>query len=260
MEIDEVFRHLTSIVLPAMGEPDAGRGRCDRCGQEVAEGYTSTGAYRIVGHKNTLFHCQACHSLDVGDVDITGIERQAGTSGKYVPNKFGMMTSTGALIELETGKTVFFAPQKIIDKLPQYFLDRVTVQAVLGQAQLSEVLKAKPPFIYISDFGRKTDELVTNLKTSNSHRCVFACSDNGVTELNLEAASKVDAKLKSVEDKQFTLFTTIVSRLARGQVSPIDAGEQMSEFPALITAFKLLPADPHLRLNLITLLRYMRKA
>ena len=259
MEIDDVFRHLTSIVLPAMGEPDAGEGHCDRCGQLVTEGYTSIGAYRIVGHKNTLFHCQACHSLNVGDVDITGIERQAGTSGKFVPNKFGMMASAGALIELETGKTVFFAPQKIIDKLPKYFLDKVTIQAVLGQAQLSEVMKAKPPFIYISDFGRKTDQLVANLKTSTSHRCVFACSDNGATELNLDAASKVDAQLKAVDNKLFTLFTTTVSRLARGQVSPIDAGKQMGEYPALITAFKLLPADPHLRLNLITLLRYMRK-
>lgn len=260
MEIDIVFHHLTSIVEPAMGLPDAGAGQCDRCGQNVSEGYTSKGAYNIYKTKNQLYHCKSCRSLDVGDPDITGIERQAGTSGNFVPNKFGMLASAGAVIEIETGRAILFAPQKIVDKLPRSFTDQINVRTELGQAQIQIVGQCQPPFIYISDFGRKTDALVANLKTTHRHENVYACSDNGVEELNLSAASSIDKHLSEVDEKQFRLFTTTVSQLSRGQVGPMEAGKQLNAYPKLLEAFKLLPVDPHIRLNLIPLLRSLRKA
>ena len=259
MEIDLLFHHLTSIVEPVMGQPNAAGGRCDRCNQEVQEGYLSKGAYYIYNHKNELYHCKPCHSLDVGDPEITGIERQAGTSGKFVPNKFGMMASTGALIEINTGKTLFFAPQKIIDKLPRSFTEKIYVRTELGRAQLQVVMNAEPPFLYISDFGRKTDSLVSNLKITTRHESVYACSDNGITELNLSSASKMDKVLSSVDEKQFSMFITTVSKLARGQLSPVDTGKQLGDSPSLLEAFMMMPVDPHLRLNLMSLLRHMRK-
>lgn len=255
--VKQLYSSLTNIVSPAMGKPVVRENVCDRCGCLAQDGYYSKETYRVYGTKNVLFHCSACHSLDVGDKDITGIERAAGPN--FVPNKFGMMVSTGAAIEIETGKTIFFAPLKIIDKLPPSFLDTIDTRPIMGQSQIPIILREiTPPLLYISDFGRKTDLLVANLTITRRMTALLACSDNGVVEINVTSAMAVHDVLRHVENKQFTIFTNAVSQLSRGIIKPEAFLDLLADDPELQTAFKLLPIDPHLRLKLIPLLGNMR--
>lgn len=257
-EVNILHRYLTGIVGPAMGAPVSGEGVCDRCGQRVAAGYAVKSSYKIVGRDHINFNCQACRSLDVGSAAITGIERSVGA--KQVANKFGMMASAGTVIETETGKTIFFAPQKIMDKFPDIFLRNIDVRPVLGLAQLQMIDdECAPPFLYISDFGRKTDTLIKNLKITVGLDAVFACNDTNVTEIPYAAAKAVHAGLKTVDNPDFALFVQTVSRLAKGEITPIDAYRAI-ENDDLLSAFRLLPADPHLRLTLLSVLKSLRLA
>ena len=77
---------------------------------------------------------------------MTGIER-----GDSVPQKFGMWSGVGAVIDVKSGRSTLLAPDGVIKKLPKYFLDRVHVEDVKVSQHLNWIIgnQVELPFIYI---------------------------------------------------------------------------------------------------------------
>ena len=143
--VEIVFDALTSIVVPAMEAPVSVDGFCSCCGRAHHE-FGGKGFVGLNSYKQRYIHCIACHSFNVGSPEVTGIER-----GDSVPQKFGMWSGVGAVIDVKFGRSTLLAPDGVIKKLPKYFLDRVHVEDVKVSQHLNWIIgnQVELPFIYI---------------------------------------------------------------------------------------------------------------
>lgn len=256
--VEQLYQAITHILDPVLGQVSDFDGCCSYCLRDSSlfggKAYLGRDSY-----KRPIALCQCCQSLNVGDTDIMGIER-SGT----VPHKFGMMSGAGCVVELNTGKSVLFAPSGMAKKFPSYFTERINVVVVGQSEQLIWIYKNMPnfPILYISSFGRKTKALIQGLRYSLSSHAVVACND---TDVYSSSASKITTNLDclmSVIDaytllnsKQRTAFELAVTCAAKGFKSPLAITEILRNDPDVMDIFRRLPTDPYQRITLISTLK-----
>lgn len=260
--IQIVYDNLTNVVSHAMGVATPTEEPCTYCGRGADEfgnmSYLDTDSY-----KQTVNLCPACRSFCVTDVDVMGIERYAaGNKANPVGNKFGMMPGTGWVYEFKTKRSIFLAPPGLYKKLPTAFLSKVeTMEMTLG-GHLKLLSSLSFPLLYIENFGRKTADLIRGLSVSVSPHNLICCSDGGISstnrvdyQLDLIAAKAVIELIEMWDTKTKNTFMTMVTKMAYGKMSPMEATEVAQKTPALMPAIRLLPVDPHMRLNILRVIR-----
>jgi hypothetical protein len=256
--IDLLHRRLTHIAQDGTGDYikiDSNCSLCSRTPKEYGLAIGVTNAY-----KQDLVLCTACHSFFCSNVEMLGVEKPKAPD---TSQKFGMWSGVGALIEVNTKRTILFAPEGVIKKLPASFPSDISVVKIVSTKQVMWLIENKEnlsfPLLWVNDFGRKTDSLIANLALSNSINSVIACTDeilNSTTSLKREidlSNLQVIADLLSGHKKKAAFLTT-VRGLASGGVAPSEAGEFFKQFPELKLALSKMPIDPHARLQMLSII------
>lgn len=254
--VEIVFQRMTSIVSPAMPEPVEIDADCDYCERSPDEfGYRG---YHFESYGKTSPCCHACYSFLIGDIDITGVEYTR-KRGAKTPQKFGMWPGVSAAIEVSGNRSVLLAPKGVYDKLPQTFLDSIETYEMKKSSRIQWVIEHLSfPLIYISEFGKSTNALISNLRISESVSDILCSSDKGIQQVNAQACINVFNHLSGLSNKEAELFFNTVRWLAKGTMSPRKANVVWSENPCLANAARALPIDPHQRLSLISIVQEMR--
>lgn len=110
-------------------------------------------------YKQSVTYCVCCAAFFQNNPDVMGIEKpKAPNTGQ----KFGMMAGSGALIELNTNRTIFFVPEKSAAKFPKSSLEEmerhdIELVRLTQFEQLSHLadLKLNYPVLWINSFGKK---------------------------------------------------------------------------------------------------------
>ncbi len=254
--IDLLHRRLTHIAQDDLSEYvkiEANCSICSRAPEDYGLAINVKNSY-----KEELTLCCACHSFFCSNVKMMGVEKQKapGTS-----QKFGMWSGVGALIEVNTNKTILFTPEGVVKKLPSAFPESIEVLTIVSTKQITWLIENKEslsfPLLWINDFGRKTEHLIANLAYSQSISSVIVCTDeilNSTTiskrQIDLDGL-KVIADLLSGHKKK-SVFVSTVRGLAGGSISPSDAGTFFKDYPELKLALSKMPIDPHARLQMLS--------
>lgn len=148
----------------------------------------------------------------------------------------------------------------MVKKLPAVFFDKVNVITATTAQQTDCLFTAdlQYPFIYIRAFGRKTYELIRSLRVSYNGDAVYACCDSLMTRMNevefrinLNLLKVLHEKMKDSDEIENRLFTRTTELLAHGCLSPAEASKLFRE-NNVTHLVRLLPADPHQRLSLMS--------
>ncbi|WP_042857922.1 hypothetical protein [Dickeya sp. NCPPB 3274] len=257
--VDIVYKSLTKILSPYMTPAKTVKGKCSSCGRPARDfsflGYESKNSYR-----QDVMHCTACESFFVSAPEIMGVENPKKPN---TGQKFGMWSGVGALINVNECSSVLLAPPGVVEKLPSEFFDMIKVVTATSGQHLEYLFKAdlEYPIIYIRDFGRKTYELVRSIRISHSENAIYACQDVLMTPQNevsfvidLGKAKALHEEMKAFGKKETDAFIRTVSLLASGKITPLEASTEFKKHN-VTSLVKLLPADPHQRINLLNLLR-----
>lgn len=261
--IDLVYRHLTSILEPFLGDKVETKASCTCCSRP-AEQFGFAGYVGRDSYKQPFVHCPACRSFTVTDIDTMGVERLA--AGVPVGQKFGMWVGVGWVHELEPGRSTLLAPPGVYAKLPASFLRRVNTIEITESGHLNWLANnATFPLVYIRSFGRKTKELISGLTISPSPRQLVVCSDDGLDSItrvtatiDLPAAQGLSEQMSALSNAEQSAFSALVRDLASGRVSPLKATESIKKQPYLGELLRLLPVDPHQRLQIMRLTAKLR--
>lgn len=260
-----LFDNLTSMLRHAVGEMTETDQPCTCCRRPAAQfGYRAVEGQNCYKQPTRL--CEACAVMFVTDPDLMGVERLAGGTTP-IGQKFGMWSGVGWVHEVNTGRSVLMAPPGVTKKLPATFTDRVEVAEMTSGKHLAWIAKQNFsfPLLYIADFGRKTDGLMSGLAVSYSDAQLVRCDDSGVSpttasnrELNLGATLAMLDQYMSMSSSDRSAWRQSIARLARGQLAPKDATLAMNKL-SVGNINKLLPLDPHKRLAVISLLDKLAK-
>ncbi len=256
--VEILYQHLTSILAHALGEAEHTDTACSCC-LRPASAFGNIGFSGVDSYKTPIFHCPACRTMTVTDVEIMGIERSAGKN--FVGQKFGMWSGVGWVHEIETGRSTLLAPPGVTAKLPPLFLEKVTVVEMTVAGHLPWIAKnATFPLLYIESFGRKTAALIRGLTVSLSSHALYCCSDDGMdsvtrvtSTVDLDTALHLTKQLTELESSDRNKFKKLVRDLSNGRVTPEEATSVIRGNQTFAPLFRLLPADPHQRIKLISL-------
>lgn len=256
--VEILYQHLTSILADALGESEHTDTACSCC-LRPASAFGNIGFSGVDSYKTPIFHCPACRAMTVTDVEIMGIERSAGKN--FVGQKFGMWSGVGWVHEIETGRSTLLAPPGVTAKLPPLFLEKVTVVEMTVAGHLPWIAKnATFPLLYIESFGRKTAALIRGLTVSLSSHALYCCSDDGMdsvtrvtSTVDLDTALRLAQQLAELESSERNQFKKLVRDLSNGRITPEEATSVIKNNPSFPPLFRLLPADPHQRIKLISL-------
>lgn len=260
--IQIVYDNLTHILSHALGDAAPTNEPCTYCGRS-AEEFGKMSYQDKDSYKQPVNLCAPCRSFCVTDIDVMGVERYAaGRKDSPVGNKFGMLPGTGWVYEFKTKRAVFLAPPGLKKKLPNAFLSQVeTIEMTLG-GHLEFLSTLSFPLLYIENFGRKTTDLIQGLTVSLSPKNLVCCSDGGISsstrvdyQIDLIAAKSIIELMKDWDPKTKSGFMTMVTRMAYGRMSPQEATALAQKSPDYVAAVKLLPVDPHMRLNILRVIR-----
>jgi hypothetical protein len=209
-------------------------------------------------YNERLTLCCACHSFFCSNVKTLGIEKP---KAPETSQKFGMWSGVGALIELNTHRTILFAPDGVIKKLPNALPKGIELVNSVSTKQITWLIDNKEtlvfPLLWVNDFGRKTEHLIANLAYSHSLHAVIGCTDE---ILNSTTSSKREVDLVVIQviadllsgHKKKSVFISTVRGLAGGNVTPTEAGAFFKEHPELKMALSKMPIDPHARMQMLT--------
>jgi hypothetical protein len=260
--VEAVFEHLTSIVKHSLPSPVNTHNACSCCKRPASEfggiGYAGQNGYGV-----EYVHCAACESFNVGDIKLLGIERNAKTlpNGEQtgVSHKFGMLAGSGAIITAK-GAVVLFTPPGTYKKLPESLLKTFTVVEATIADHIGYISKADFdfPLVYISNFGKKTGNLIQGLRWSYSTNAIVSCSDEGndsmTEELNTfcaESLLKLKAAKLKLKKAEWENFKKQIRRLCTGYCTPVQFSEYLRGTEQFIPLYRLLPVDPHKRLAML---------
>ncbi|EDX3117326.1 hypothetical protein AB1D72_003873 [Salmonella enterica subsp. enterica serovar Carswell] len=238
--------------------PEKIQGECSCC-ERPAKAFGYMGYRFINSYKQPVMHCPQCQTFFVSVPDILGLE----SPQKISSQKFGLWPGVGALINVQEHSSVLFAPPGVIKKLPPLFTETVNVVTATTSQQFEYLFNAdlQYPLIYIRDFGRKTYELVRSLRVSHSGDALYACCDTLMTRtseasfvINLNLAKILHEQMKMLSNSEVNAFIRAVILLAGCRISPSEASRifKQSNVTHLV---RMLPADPHQRINLLRLLQ-----
>lgn len=227
--------------------------RCACCGRISAEWFRQE---TVVSHiyRRDVTHCIPCYSL------FHGSKKYLGTERGVVPGKLGML-ATCALLVTKTGTTIFTG-ESYAEKLSMATSPFFAVQPVTGFAQILALLNTdpKPPFLFISDLGRKKEALVTNLRVTIDARRWFICSAKEVNTLMPATVKKVfDAIRRSGFPEKIVLqWLDALWRVATGGIAANDRrvkdlSDRLPEFRREI--LPLFPNDPYQRIDSVRIVQ-----
>lgn len=256
--VDILYENLTIILKDERGESIHTDSPCSCC-QRPANTFDHVGYTGLDSYNQTFIHCSPCRVMNVSHPDIMGIERVSGS--KKIPGKFGMMPGVGWVHELEAGRSTLLAPPGVFVKLPPRFFEQVNVVEMTTGGHLQWIAdNATFPLLYIQSFGRKTAALMRGLTISRSPNALVICSDEGMDSvtrsnftIDLDAALSLSTGLAAMPSPERNGFTKLVRDISNGRITPREASEQIAKKPAFGPLFRLLPADPHQRLQLISI-------
>lgn len=255
--IETVYQSLTRILESHLTGAIPVDGNCSCCGRP-ATSFGSKGFRYKNSYGDMVTHCTPCESFFVSAPEVMGVENPKKPN---TGQKFGMWSGVGAIIE--PTRTVLLAPPGVTAKLPPVFFQKVNVvEATTGQHL--QYLFNNPlnyPAIYIKNFGRKTSELIRSLRFSFDENGIYACTDDLMTPqnevssiININKAKEMYGLLQDYSKKDVDKFISIVSSLAYARISPENASDEFRK-NNMLPLLRALPADPHRRLSLLSLLR-----
>lgn len=244
---------------------------CSICKREISKQPSEFGTYAYIGqnsYKQDVTYCVCCAAFFQNNPEVLGIEKPKAPN---TSQKFGMLAGSGVFIEQDTQRTFFFIPDKSADKLPEKTVELMSELGIevvkitqFNQLSFLSGTDLNFPALWINNFGKKTTNLVSNLKLSTSGSALQMVTDD---ELNssTEAMYKIDLPLlmrfseKYMADKAKAKFKKALTDLSNGSISPKKMAELLEQHPSLKELLVLLPKDPHQRIELIRLAEKVSK-
>lgn len=238
-------------------DPDTQCQYCERpIGAQPAEFGSYSYPYTSYGSTKDL--CICCGSYFFNNPTVMGIENpKRPTTG----HKFGMMAGCAAFIDIEGGRTYVFMPKKTMDKFPKetlqlgkekYGITFIESTRLIDQLSIIAELSLNTPSVWISNFGRITNQLIANLAISPSFKNMYEANSNDLNSGNfINQVYDVDALLKIAkilsETSGVTNFVKLMYDSWNGRISPAKLVEELKKekLKNFIPVVKLLPADPH---------------
>lgn len=198
--------------------------------------------------------CRHCATFFYSNPDVMGYSKPPVKNNQGLTNTFTVMIKTALAIPLSPGvKPILLPPEGKVNKLPKRLGEYLDVQIIKGDwAKLHYVVEnMEPPFIYIGDIGRNSQRFLDNLKITEDVSQVKVCSPSSpLTKIVDTVAGKKLAELLVKENpSRRTAFFSVVKGLAHGDISPAKASEIVKQDEVLLACYRLLPGDPHIRLN-----------
>lgn len=258
--IDFLYRYATSAMddeLIAESFVPAMPVHCACCNRFSTE-WPRPEAVRSRIYQRDVIHCLPCYSLFHGSKKYLGIER--GFGERAVPGKLGMLQTCALLVA--TTKVIIFTGDNYAEKLsvaeaPFFSLHRAT-----GFAQIIALLdiNPEPPFLFISDLGRKKEALVANLRVTTDPRRWFICS---AKELGILMPNSVKnlfdvIKRSSLPEAIVMQWLDVLWKVATGGIAADD--RKVLELSTRAPEFRreilpLFPQDPYQRIDSVRIVQ-----
>lgn len=252
--VDFLYRYATSAMddelLVNCFTPSA-LVHCACCGRISSQWLRPEAVVSFI-YRRDVTHCIACYSLFHGSKKYWGIER--GDGERAIPGKLGML-ATCALLVTPT-ETIIFTGESYAKKLTAAQSPFFSLQRVTGFAQTLALfeLDPQPPFLFISDLGRKKEALVANLRVTTDAQRWFICS---AKEQNTLMPTAVKNVFEAIQRSGFPEAVVLqwldaLWRVATGGIAAND--RRVIELSARLPAFRrdilpLLPHDPYQRVD-----------
>ena len=226
---------------------------CACCGRISAEWLRPEAVVSRI-YRRDVTHCIPCYSLFHGSRKYLGIERGV------VPGKLGML-ATCALLVTKTGATIFTG-ESYAEKLSVATSPFFSVQRVTGFAQTLALINInpKPPFLFISDLGRKKEALVANLRVTTDARRWYICS---AKEINTLMPTTVKRLFDAIHCSGFpeaivlqwldALWRVATGGIAANDRRVVELSERLPEFRREI--LPLFPNDPYQRIDSVRIVQ-----
>ena len=250
------YRHAGHYLRPYMDTTTFDPGtHCADCGVESSQWPEPQVGVSFNKYGTDVAHCTACHALYQGSFDLFGIEGYR--SKTPVAGKLGMMTGVGALVSAENTTLFLNATGAKIDKAanpPPFERKRF-----FGWQAHHHVLCNPPqePYLYIGDFGKKTDQLIANMTMSDTKTLVI-CSDSRQNRLPIEFTHRLIDATSELDKTSLNKLKTHLRLQLQGLEAP-DNEKALKDFekaaeqsPDLFPTLRQMPADPHRALAILT--------
>lgn len=253
--IDFFYQNAGYVLRPFMKVVEASdEDTCSVCQRPSIQWHTPSEKVVFVAYGNSEVHCTACHSLFQGSIELFGVERLA--KGTPVPMKLGMAVGCGALIT--PGRTILYL-NGFIEKMSKADQPPFEMVAMSGKSAHQAVIAdppAVPEYLYIGNFGRRKDKLVSSMQLSTPER-LSICEDGQRIDVPLSAMKAlIHAGVDLTTTKKNTIRRSL-RNLYTGQTRPSELAEEFkaigAESPELWSAIKGLPQDPHEALRILQL-------
>lgn len=241
---------------------------CSYCKREIKQQPEILGNYGFNGKKSygiKVKICACCEMFFLNNPSIMGIEKE---TAPQTGNKWGMLKGSGVFIDIDSQQTVVFMPEKSFIKLPAATLKiahkdfNIKFTHELGSInQLIYIskLNVSGACIWISDLGRRTEVLISNLTISPSIDQLTEINDSeknsssaAMLTFNLNNAVSI-AEILNENKKNKKLFIDTMRNFSNGKISPERmmaslGSPKLAPFSAIMP---LLPSDPHLRISML---------
>ncbi len=248
--VDFIYKNATHVFKPLMSLVEAKKTDvCATCHRPNEQWYERDVAAEAKTYGKTEIRCTACHSLAVSD------PVRMGYAGKNKPVILSMLTGCGGLFT-EKGTSLY---------LNSYYERMEAAESPINWTRIKtpvrkmteQFLKQPPdrPFIYVTDFGRKRDQLIKNLAFSTP-TALKLCSDSDQITIRYTDYEKIRQVLDKTDKKIITKWKALMRGILYGRIAPNDekASVFWSENKELQDASTQILPDPHYRLALIRLL------
>lgn len=248
--IDFLYRHATHILTPHMELRTAtSDDHCTICHRDQEDWYEPDVAADWKVYKNQETHCSACHSLFVGAVDKLGVERIAGK--KIVPVKLGMLTGCGMLVTPD--KTTLYLNSFIkkmdVPKKPWPLVELTGTRLI---THIISELPANDQYLFINNFGRQKDKLVSHLSLSNKDT-LYICGVDSQEVVNIPSYERIRRVFLQLPKKAEKNWKGLMRLLIYGHITPLNEKlvDLWTTYPELRDATNAMPTDPFHRLTII---------
>lgn len=256
--IDFFYQHVGHVLRPYMAvEPAPDSTVCVVCCRPAEAWIVPGERVQFNSYGVMEDHCLACHSLFQPSFELFGTE-SVRKGGKSVAVKLGMATGCGALItpdDVTLYLNGYFDKMSIAEK-PPFKMVR------LSGVEAHQTVAANPPafdqYLYIGNFGRKKLELVANLEFSTPGELVI-CHDSEPLRIELDVLNALNAASKDLKQSKKNAIKKALRAMYTGTVPVTDDAllKTLTRFandhPELWSALHKMPANPHERLDLLTL-------
>jgi len=256
--VDFFYRYAGHVLRPYIdAEPASEADVCGVCNRPNTQWLDPSIKVSFIQYGLKEAHCLSCHSLFEGSFELFGVERVA-RGGSPVPMKLGMASGCGALIT--SSETVLFL-NGFIDKMEKAPTPPFEMRAMFGLTAYKHIIRNLPKdseFLFIGNFGRKKQGLVSNLRLSTQER-LSICEDSQRLDVPIKLIRQVISDGERLPEARKNKFKAILRGVYTGQIGLHDEklkkeiDSLRADYPEALKAMKSLPADPHACLNILKL-------